>query len=100
MTLDNYPALKIAALEILYDNGIVNNDHSEDWCLERAYAALTAKYSGYAFDLVDRALTSIGKECIVTLCIDDEDERAAVLRMLPSDTRALVDEMLETIFES
>ena len=97
--LDELPALKIAAIELAYDNGIVDRDHPLEVFLADTAKLLAETYNSEQLYEVNAMIGLLSKESIVDLVAGDEDQQAAALNLMPEQSRELVDRMLETIFE-
>ena len=74
-----FPTIRKAALEIAYDNGMINRGESETEFLEKALGALCAE-GVPVLDVIrlEMFLKTLNNEDLVTLCNGDDVDQAAL----------------------
>lgn len=95
MLIDQCPAIRKAALNIAYDNGMVNRMNTEQQFMIGANEVLK-EYTDYM--AIENFLATLTDEQLDTLCTGEEQEQVIILRACP--IAAKVNDLLEAIFYS
>lgn len=98
-----YPSIRVAALLIAYDNGMVNRGETEKDFLERAHGALTAD-GVVTMDLVylEMFLKGLSEADIMLLCCGEQSDQDAIEVNAPfsrGEPSERVTSLLNDIFE-
>ena len=99
----SYPRIKKAALEVAYDNGMINRGESEEQFLERAMGALCAD-GVPVMDVIrlEMFLNLCSDDDLVKLCTGDQVEIAVIEVFAPQslvEPTQKVTRLLNDIFE-
>ncbi len=97
---DGLPNIYKAALEMSYDNGGINRDRSEED--HRADFDDLIGAEGYDFaDLkkIDDWLSTLTADQINMLVAGDDEERMALIALIPYEIQQKTDELLNTLFD-
>lgn len=88
--IERYPAIRKAALNIAYDNGMVNRDMPEPEFLRRVDAVVGADGVNHK-DLVaiNSVLSAFSDEQLDTLCTGEEQEQGALMAGQPLKSKIL-----------
>lgn len=98
MLISKYPGLKKAALEIAYDNGMINRLETEESFLKSLDYTLGAE-GVYHEDLQTWSnwLETLSEETLNELCCGDEEAIAKIIKEAPKGE--LLNGLLNDIFE-
>lgn len=102
-TIDRFPGIRKAALEVAYDNGMINRFCPEDaWLrsLDNVLEAFTLTREPGALQACDEWLESLGDDELNEFCCGGADEPEQQRLIASSPWGAVADALLNDIFEA
>jgi hypothetical protein len=94
--IENYPAIKKAALHIAYDNGCINRDEPEERALAHAELALSG-HPAEALHAIDTWLSHIPDADLETICMGEHSDAQKLLATAPPITDLLLTQIFEVL---
>lgn len=95
-TLERFPGIKRAALEIAYDNGGINRHRSESAMLQELERFLARQPSELLPD-IDRWLLALSDSDLETVCCGEERDQLSIVKSAPPFTHQLLDDYFNEV---
>ncbi len=98
--IDRFSGIKAAALNIAYDNGMVNRFWSEKSVLDGVENLLQVQSPTLDFlERADAFLHGLSEDDLMTLCAGEESDMKAILLRAPPEIQTKLNNLLNDVFE-
>ena len=95
-----FPNIYKAALEMSYDNGGINRERSEEKHREEFNGYIgSARHDHATLKKIDEYLATLSEEQINVLVAGEDEERMALIALIPHDIQQKTDELFDEIFD-